>query len=489
VGSEIVANMGYLPSQFLNEKVNRRGDEYGGSFDNRLRFLREVIAEIRESCGADHLLGLRISIDEMAHDGMGEGEVSDVCRALDAEGGLDYLNLIGGASSDAAASLHIAPPMSVEAAYLGPAAGRLKAGLNLPVFLAGRINQPQEAERVLAQGQADMCGMTRATICDPEIADKARAGRIDDIRACIGCNQACIGHEQRGFPISCIQHPETGRERRCGTRPKAAAPRRVMVVGGGPAGMKAAAVAAERGHRVTLYEAGARLGGQVLLAQQLPGRAEFGGLATNLAREVELAGVEVVPRTRVDRALVERLAPDAVVLATGARPHLPKIEGANDAHVVDAWAVLRGEANLGGSVAVADWCCDWVGLGIAEKLARDGCRVRLCVTGSVAGESIQQYVRDHWNGVLHALGVEVIPYVRLFGVDADSVYLQHVASGVPVVVEGVETLVLAQGHEAASELEGALEGYAGEVRVIGDCLAPRTVEEAVLEGLEAGTAV
>jgi hypothetical protein len=158
-------------------------------------------------------------------------------------------------------------------------------------------------------------------------------------------------------------------------------------------------------------------------------------------------------------------------------------------HVVDAWQVLRGEANVGHSVVVADWRCDWIGLGLAEKLARDGCRVRLCVDGLVAGQRLPWYVRDSWNGILHKLGVEIIPYARLFGADADSVYFQHATSGEPIVVSEVNTLVLSQGHDRVATLEAELADFSGEVRVIGDALTPRTAEEAVLEGLKVGVAL
>jgi hypothetical protein len=386
-------------------------------------------------------------------------------------------------------SIHVVPPMNIEHGYLAPMADAVKKLVDIPVFVAGRINQPQEAEKIIAGGQADMCGMTRAQICDPEMANKAHEGRTDDIRACIACNQACIGHMQVGLGISCIQHPETGREVDYGERRSAETPRKVMVIGGGPAGMKAAAVAAERGHEVTLYEASNQLGGQAQLAQMLPGRAEFGGIVTNLTHEMELAGVTVVKGTTVDMALIEREAPDAVILATGATPRRPEIEGAEEAHVVDAWAVLKGEANVGGRAVIADWRCDWIGLGLAEKLARDGCQVTLAVDGYMPGQRIQMYVRDRWIGDLHKLGVEMVPYARLFGADADSVYFQHATSGEPIIFDDVDSLVTSLGHVSADDLAEALDDWAGDVYLAGDCLAPRTCEEAVLEGLKAGVAV
>ena len=173
----------------------------------------------------------------------------------------------------------------------------------------------------------------------------------------------------------------------------------------------------------------------------------------------------------------------------GVAPDRRAIEGADDAHVVDAWQVLNGEANVGQSVVVADWRCDWVGLGLAEKLVRDGCHVRLAVNGTMPGQSLQQHVRDHWVGELHKLGVEIIPYARVFGIDADTVYLQHTASGEPILCAAVDTLVTALGHMPDTALEAALADYPGELHLAGDCLSPRTAEEAVLEGLKAGCAV
>jgi 2,4-dienoyl-CoA reductase-like NADH-dependent reductase (Old Yellow Enzyme family) len=491
-GVEIVASHGYLPAQFLNPSANLRDDDYGGSPERRLRFLKDVIAEIRRESSSSFITGLRISLDEQDDQGLKPDDTLACCRKLEEAGaGLDYYSVVAGSSFSLKSAIHIVPPMEIAHGYVAPFAAELKRAVAKPVIVAGRINQPQIAEAILAAGQADFCGMTRAMICDPDMPAKAMAGRLDDIRACIACNQACIGHFHRGYPISCIQYPETGRELSLGAAKavRARRARRILVAGGGPAGMKAAAVLAERGHAVVLCEASSQLGGQALLAQLLPGRAEFGGIIGNLSREVELAGVELRRNTAVDRALVDAMGPDAVVIATGAVPRRPPIQVGESAHVVDAWQVLKGMVNPGQSVAIADWRADWIGLGLAEKLARQGSRVRLYVEGVMAGETLPWYVRDHAVGVLHKLGVEIVPYARLYGVDADTVYFSHAASGEPILAEGCETLVLAQGHESRAELDAALAGYAGEVRVIGDALSPRTAEEAVLEGLKTGVAL
>ncbi len=468
-GVEVVASHGYLPAQFLNPRVNRRTDGYNGDLDARLRFLREVLAAVRAATSEDFIVGLRLSADERDPEGLSESESLQAAEAV--QGELDYLHIVAGTSASLGGAIHIVPPMAIEPAYLAREAGTFKARLAIPLFVTGRINQPQEAEAILARGQADVCGMTRALICDPQMPNKAEAGRSDDVRACIACNQACIGHFHRGYPISCIQHPETGRELTYATPNPPSRRKRVLVAGGGPAGMKAAAVAAQRGHEVVLCEAGAQLGGQVNLAQLLPRRAEFGGASTNLQREMQLAGVEVRRNTPVDRALVERERPDLVIVATGAEPYWPPFERGGELQVVDAWQVLRGEVRVGRSVLVTDWRGDWIGPGIAEKLVREGHQVRLAVNGTHCGESLPLYVRDQLAGELHRLGIPVTPYARLYGCDDTTVYMQHSASGEAMLFEEVDTLVLCQGHQPVDRLADSLHGLA-EVLRIGDCLAP-----------------
>ncbi len=489
-GVEVVASHGYLPAQFLNPRTNLRDDEYGGSLENRVRFLREVLADVREAAGPGLVVGLRISVDERSGEGLTADESLAALALLDADGLVDYVSVVAGTSATLSGSVHIVPPMTVQNGYTAPLARRVKGVVSVPVMVAGRINQPQDAELILEHGDADATVMTRALICDPELPVKADEGRLDEIRACIGCNQACIGHFHAGYPISCIQHPETGREREFGTRIPVCASRHVVVVGGGPGGLKAAAVAAERGHRVTLVEAERRVGGQVLLAQEVPGRAEFGGAVINLAGEAERAGVKLLLGTRADTALLEELDADAVVVATGALPRVPELELMDDPTVLTAWEVLRGAEVPRGRAVVADWRCDWIGLGTSILLAQEGHKVTLGVTGYHAGQRIQQYVRDEMIAEAARLGVSIVPLVRIVGADADSVYFQHVLSDEPVIVDDVASLVLSQGHHSVDGLLRELEGRTDlEVHAVGDCVAPRTVEEAVLEGLRVGSLV
>jgi 2,4-dienoyl-CoA reductase-like NADH-dependent reductase (Old Yellow Enzyme family) len=488
-GVEIVASHGYLPAQFLNPRLNRRTDRYGGTAENRLRFLREVIEATRAAVGKELAVGLRCSLVEMEPDGLVEDEMLEALRLLDEDGTLDYVSVVAGSSATLGASDHIVPPMTMANAYTAPLAARAKEVVSVPVLVAGRVNEPQQAERIVASGQADAVAMTRGLIADPLLPRKAASGRVEEIRACVGSNQACIGHFHAGHPISCIQYPESGREREYGTRVPTRAARDVLVVGGGPAGLKAASVAAERGHRVTLVETAHRVGGQVLLAERLPDRAELGGVVTNLLGEAERAGVRVVPGVTVDAAFVEERSPDAVVVATGARPRRGALELTPDAVVLDAWDVISGVAVPGGGIVVADWRCDWIGLGVAIQLARAGHPVTLGSTGTIAGQRIQQYVRDAMLSAAERAHVQRIPLVRLFGADATTVYFQHVLTGDAVVVEDAAALVLALGHEPVDDLVDALAGYPGDVHPVGDCLAPRTVEEAVLEGLRVGVAL
>lgn len=483
-GVEIVASHGYLPAQFLNPAVNRREDDYGGSAENRARFLHEVVQAVRARVGHRIAVGLRLSIGERDPAGLDEQTALDACSRLAAEKALDYVSVTVGTSATLAGSDHIVPDMSWANGYVAPEAKRVRDVVGgIPVLVAGRINQPQEAERILTDGSADACVMTRALISDPTMPTLAREGRVEDIRACIACNQACIGHFHAGYPISCIQRPETGRELRYGKPQRARTSKNVLIIGAGPAGMKAASVAAHRGHRVRLCEATGRVGGQILLAERLPGRAEFGGAATNLHREVVRAGVELVLHRPMDADAVVQENADAVIVAAGARPYRPDLEVAGKCTLKDAWEVVRGGDVPPGHVVVADWRGDWVGIGVAQLLAARHHRVTLAVNSYAAGEALQQYVRDQALVACRRAKVTILPLARPYGVDDDTVYLQHTLTGEPVIIDDVTSLVLAYGHEPVTDLLNNLRDAGVPATAIGDCLTPRTVEEAVLDGL------
>ncbi|NNE79197.1 MAG: FAD-dependent oxidoreductase [Silicimonas sp.] len=483
-GVEIVASHGYLPAQFLSPLVNRREDDWGGDTDRRMRFARHIISAVR-GAAPDLALGLRLSGDDMDGTGLDSNDVLEIATAL--APGLDYLSVTAGTSASLGGSVHITPPMGVEHGYTAPLAKAIRSQIDTPVIVTGRINQPQIAEGILADGSADLCGMTRALITDPEMPRKSRAGEIDAIRACIGCNQSCIGRAHKGFGISCIQRPETGRELQFGAPTLARTRKKVIVVGGGPGGMKSAAVSAMRGHQTELWEASQHLGGQALLAQKLPGREEFGGIIDNLEREIP-PGVTMRLGTKATAIALTEAEPDCIVIATGATPFVPEFELSEVANVATAWDVLTG-APTQGSVVIADWKADWIGIGLAEKLARDGASVRLCVNAAMAGETLQVYTRNHYVGRLYRLGVTMKTHLRLFGADADTAYFQNVLTGEPVIEENCGTLVLSLGHQPCDNLRDELEDAPFAVHVIGDALAARTAEEAIYEGMKVAWAI
>ena len=489
-GVEILASMGYLIAQFLNPITNRREDEFGGSFENRLRFLREIIIHCRHKIGPDKTLGIRITLDEKTDTGIPAEEMLRVCQTLDQDNQVDYFSVISGSTSAPAGWIHVFPPMAIPQAFVADDAARLKQVVSKPVLVAGRVNQPQTAEAILHQNKTDMVGMVRALITDPELVNKAAKGQADQIRACVGCNQACVGHRLAHHPISCIQNPVSGRERHFQSGPKSHS-KNIVVIGGGPGGMKAAVTAAERGHQVRLFEQTPRLGGQVNLAEKLPGRAEFGGVTTNLLSELNSLSVEInLNHPITDQSLeeiLERTRVDVVINAVGATPRLPEVE-VSGVDFIDAWTAIEGKHAIGHNVVIADWSCDWTGLGVAQKLAQQGHHVQLFSGASVPGESLQGIVRDQWIGELHKAGVAMTPFARLFGAEDGTVFFQHMTSGEPMLCEEADTLVSCYAPRSNPCLglpnSGKKVGDTGpEIYTIGDAASPRTVEETILEAV------
>ena len=285
-GVEILAAFGFLVAAFLSPIANQRSDRYGGSLENRMRFCREVVSAVRDGMGRDGIVGLRIPGEELVEGGLGLDEMKMVAHAMERDGKVDCLNVIAGTNMDRIQRAeHWPPTPAPHGLYVHLAAG-IRSAVELPVFTVGRITDPAQAERILAGGEADMVGMTRAHVADPDLIAKLREGRLDDIRPCVGAN-VCIRNGLSGRSIGCIHNPRTGRELTWGDPAPAAKRLEVAVVGGGPAGLEAARVAALRGHRVTLYEESGQLGGQLRTWTRLVSRREAArhrGVATAATR-------------------------------------------------------------------------------------------------------------------------------------------------------------------------------------------------------------
>jgi 2,4-dienoyl-CoA reductase-like NADH-dependent reductase (Old Yellow Enzyme family)/thioredoxin reductase len=477
-GVEVCAGFGYLPTQFLSRRANRRTDAYGGSFENRLRFLRELLEAMREGIGDQGAVGCRLTQEHGSPEGVEDDEVIEAGRVLAADGLADYLSVTIGASPTYRGSVFIVPPPPIARNVIEPFARRMKEAAGVPVIATGRILDPADADRLIASGACDATGMTRAMIADPALARKAREGRPPT--TCIGCNQGCIGHYHAGLPIACTINPWTGFERRL-PRPAPGGRDTVVVVGAGPAGCAAAASARAAGHRVIVFERGEAAGGQMRLGLAAPGKREI-SQALMTVLEGWLTGCDVHYATEAEAAAVLGLEPDLIVVATGAEEFPPQVEG--DGHVLGAWEVLAG-ATTGGRVLVADWGGDWTGLDVAETLSGRGAGVRLAVASPGFADVVHQYQRNTYLERLDLAGVEILPHLRAVAAGAGEVRCRNVFSDREVVVEGVDTLVCNGGRQVSNDLFEALSAEHGRVVRVGDCLGPRSIEEAIGEGTRA----
>jgi 2,4-dienoyl-CoA reductase-like NADH-dependent reductase (Old Yellow Enzyme family) len=489
-GVELSISHGYLPAQFLSRQSNRRGDRYAGSATARLRFSREVLHAMRDALGARPMaVGARMSADELTPGGMSVADCIEAVQELHAEGLLDFVSLVLGHSAFPSASTWIAPPPPTPAAVIAlpSAAVRAAIGPGLKVLATTRVVDLEAADRMIRDGVADLVGMTRALIADPELIAKTLAGATEEVIECIGCNQACIGHYHAGAPIGCAVNARTGRERTLGAGTRHAvsdrtgAARRLLVIGAGPAGAAAAIEAARAGDEVTLVEREPELGGQLRLAGLAPAHVElWERYRRSTTARLRAAGVTLRLDTEADAAFAAGF--DAVVLATGARPYLPAMP-VTSLGIVPAWDAIRAPEDVTGPVLVADWGGGWDGLDAAERVAGAGHAVTLACAGLVPGETLHQYQRNLYLGRLDEQGIVMLHHHEL-ALEGDAIELRHVFSGATRPLPEIATLVLAQGRVPADDLWEALESHPSAVRA-GDVLGPRTLEEAVLEGTRA----
>jgi len=495
-GTEVHISHSYLLHQFLSPLYNKREDEYGGSFENRLRFAREVIEEVRRRAGDDWVVGVRISLTDFIPGALDIDDAIQVAQTLQADGQIDYVNVTAAGYHNIFRAIE---PSDVEDGYLVELTAQVKAAVGLPVFTVGGIKDPVFAENILATGKADMVAMTRAQIADPEFANKVREGREKELVHCIRGNQGCIGRVFKGLPIACTVNPGAGRERRFGPGTLVAAdpPVRWLVAGGGPAGMKAAAVLAERGHRVTLAERDEQLGGQVNLILRTPGRDEFGWITCDLEKRMLKFGVDIRLGTEVTVDLVRELAPDGVVVATGGvpshsgfssvNPLVEVLPGAEQSNVLTVWDVLLESRPVGNRVLVLDDDGTRVAAGVTEVLLDRGCEVELVSRWpTLFPATLTTLDMAHLYGRLLGKGLAYRLNCWAAGIEGDRVTIFNLYTGAPETIDGIDTVVLATGAKANEELYLALKDGHTNVHRIGDCLAPRKLDHAIYEGELAG---
>ncbi|HEY4669478.1 MAG TPA: FAD-dependent oxidoreductase [Tepidiformaceae bacterium] len=478
-GAEIHGAHGYLITQFLSPLSNKRDDEYGGDFERRMTFALEIIEAIRSNVGRDWTVGMRISGDEMTDGGYTSDDFMRMVPFLTGDGQLDYLSVSVGTyrSKDTV----IAPSYYPNGAFVYLAA-MAKEVLDIPVMCIGRINDPVMAEQILENRQADLVGMTRANICDPELPRKAREGRLDEIRHCLACNEGCWGHVETLRPINCAFNPTVGREEYWGEVRRTAAPKKVVVVGGGPAGCEAARVAATAGHAVTLLEAGPELGGQTLIAAKGPGRSDWGEIGRYFSVELRRLGVDVRLNTRASAREILDLEADSIIVATGGTPRVPDaIEGIDLPHVVQAWDVLAGNATTGERVLVIDDEHHIQAPNVAELLGSQGKHVEIVTREFQLGAQMEPNTRMATLRRLGPCGVQVSATTWVRSISSGKATLYHFYSE-QEREEAFDTVVLACNIDPETRLFRELSEHHLNVKAIGDCAGPRRLEMATFEG-------
>ena len=490
-GIELQLGHSSLIRQFLSPATNRREDEYGGSFENRLRFALEVIEAVRRAVGPDFTVGVRLNADEMhPRGGLTHEDAKQVAVRLESTGQIDFIDISLG-------TFHhlflVEGSMHTPLAYTLPLSAGIRSVVKLPVFATNRINDPRLAEKVLEDGQGDMVNMVRALIADPELPNKARQGREEDIRQCIACNQGCIGRIAYGRTIGCLQSPAAGNERLLGTGTLTPCenPKRVVIVGAGPAGLEAARVASLRRHEVILLEKHQEVGGQNLLAAKAAGRQEIQGVSRWLSNQISKADIDLRLgfEATVDTVMAEK--PDAVVVATGSVPKERPFPGEYSfPDVVNTWQILSGEVEAGQNVLMIDLSGHHQGTGTAEFLADQGKSVHVITPalfpGSALGPLQDLYLTRQR---LTRKGVTCTPDIAVLEIQGTLVKGLNVYSNALIDFEGYDTVVLAAGNNAAADLYFELKGKVPELYRVGDCLAPRLTDMAIADGHRVGRAL
>lgn len=498
-GVEVHAAHGLLLNAFLSPATNRRTDEYGGTWEGRSRILLEILTEIRQVTGPGFVVGVRMPGSEGGDDGMRPADGDAIAKAV--SGHVDYVSVSGATEGGRqrgilipavmAGTEHCRSPFAADAA-------RINGVIGPPVLLTGRITDPVYAAELIEQGVADMVGVVRGMIADPAWARKARSGDLADLRRCVGDNEGCRARtlfraRGGGLSVGCTVNASVGHEEDMAIT-RTDSPRRVAVIGAGPAGLEAARVATLRGHHVTVFERESQVGGQVLTASLDPRATELRLAVDYLAEQMHRLGIDMRLRTEVSVETLRREPPDAVIVATGASPRQPDpatLEGSDAGQVVTAASVLRGESTVGDRVlVVAGYDGHRAPLSLSEMLRNQGRDVHLITERALAGESQDPATNHAMVARLLQLGVEITTFTAFEGLCRRKAEIRHCLSRLPGVIEDIDTVITVQ-RQANSELLQRLRAEFTDILVqpIGDCLAPRRILHAVQEGARAAHAL
>jgi 2,4-dienoyl-CoA reductase (NADPH2) len=508
-GVEVMGSEGYLINQFIAPQTNRRDDQWGGAFENRIRFALEVVRRVRAAAGADFIVIFRLSMIDLVDGGSSWDEIVALAKAIEAAGATIINTGIGWHE----ARIPTIATMVPRAAFAW-VTQRLKGQVNIPLIATNRINTPETAEQVLASGAADMVSMARPFLADADFMNKAAAGHADEINTCIACNQACLDHIFAGRLCSCLVNPRACHETEL-IIAATAAPQRIAVVGAGPAGMACAATAAERGHRVTLIDSATQIGGQFKLARRIPGKEEFGETLRYFDRRLAKAGVELRLGTRVDAATLAADGFDHVVLATGIIPRTPDIAGIEHASVASYIDLIEGRRQAGRRVAVIG--AGGIGFDVAELLTHAHAESKDAISafqhewgidsgfahrGGLEQPAMAAPQRQVWllqrkaakvgDGLAKTTGWIRRTLLKQRGVDMRSgvAYERIDDAGLHIVSNGkaeclpVDTIVVCAGQEPCRELEAGLRAAGVTTTLIGgaDIAAELDAKRAIDQG-------
>jgi 2,4-dienoyl-CoA reductase-like NADH-dependent reductase (Old Yellow Enzyme family)/thioredoxin reductase len=473
---EIHGAHGYLPSDFLSPLANHRTDGYGGDLEGRARFPREIVRAIAERCGPALPIFYRLSGEEALPGGFTIDDAEVVAGLLQGEG-VACISVSAGHWRSLEVTL---APMFVARGHLVALAARIRQAVSVPVIAVGRLDDPADARRALEEGSADLVAIGRGLIAEPDWPALVAAGREGDIRPCIACN-ACVDLVGRGEEIRCAVNPEVGRDHSWRPEP-ADPPRRVAIVGSGPAGMEAARVARLRGHDVSIWERDAQLGGKLEAAASAPSKREVLRFRDFEVRTLRDIGVEIHTGVEVTHDVIEDAAPDVVVVATGAAAVVPPFGGAEGADVHDAQLYLDGTLRVSPGDAVAVIGGSATGCETAEMLAGEGARVTMLEMAPSVGTGIEAITRRHLIKTLRSSGVDIVTGARVTAVEPGRVRFEREGEETAVAADRVALAVgwRSRAHDLVREGDGR------ELLVVGDAFAPADFVAAVNAGADAG---